>query len=280
MDSQGKSGSASTRDPGLAATPGMQRQRAQPADPGLTWARTGLSAAVQSLAPSCRHSHDRSRPPELAHHANVSRRRTLELLSAVTNAPPLEDPAGRGVEPVPKDPLWGPAGCFAHIFSELCNARKEPSRRGQPSAPGGSGDHGRLARRTAPRAGRAGAEWVSVVVGIASAPDLSIEIGAAAPSGGLDRVGITQEARAARAVRAVRGRVPRLVARARLLAVGGDPVAEHAEASGPVAGTQRARGGSAHGRGDTRAGWSTARPSGRRSGCPTTRPGAGDRALT
>jgi putative NADH-flavin reductase len=43
----------------------------QPADPGLTWAGTRLSAAVQSLAPICRHSHDRSRPPELAHHANV-----------------------------------------------------------------------------------------------------------------------------------------------------------------------------------------------------------------
>ena len=36
-------------------------------------------------------------------------------------------------------------------------------------------------------------------VGIVSAPDLSVEIGAAAPSGGLDHVGFSQEARAARA---------------------------------------------------------------------------------
>jgi hypothetical protein len=50
---------------------------------------------------------------------------------------------------------------------------------------------------------------------------LSVGIGAAAPSGGWDRVGFSQEARAARAVR---GRVPRLVDGARLLAIGGRPV--------------------------------------------------------
>ena len=52
---------------------------------------------------------------------------------------------------------------------------------------------------------RAGGD--SVVVGIVSAPDLSSEIGSAAPLGGLDHVGFSQEARAARAVR---GRLPRL----------------------------------------------------------------------
>jgi hypothetical protein len=51
-------------------------------------------------------------------------------------------------------------------------------------------------------------------VGIVSGPDLSAEIGAAAPSGGLDQVGFSQEARAARPVR---GGLSRLVARAWLL---------------------------------------------------------------
>ena len=48
-------------------------------------------------------------------------------------------------------------------------------------------------------------------------PTSSIEIGAAAPSGGLDHVGFSQEARGARAVRR---RIPSLLGRARLFAIG------------------------------------------------------------
>jgi hypothetical protein len=64
--------------------------------------------------------------------------------------------------------------------------------------------------------------------------------------GRFDHVGFSQEARA------VRGRVPRLAGRARLLAIGGHPVAGHAGPLGPVAGAQRARGRSAHRQGGER----------------------------
>lgn len=55
-------------------------------------------------------------------------------------------------------------------------------------------------------------------------PMVSVEIGAAAPSGGLDHVGISQ---AARAARPVRSGISRLVARARLLDTGPHQIVRH-----------------------------------------------------
>lgn len=82
----------------------------------------------------------------------------------------------------------------------------------------------------------------SVALGIASAPDLSIEGWGCRSVGRFGSCRISQEARAARTVC---GRIPRLVDRTRLLAICSRPVSDHAGAPGTVAGAQRARGRSA-----------------------------------
>jgi hypothetical protein len=88
-----------------------------------------------------------------------------------------------------------------------------------------------------------------LLVGIVSAPTCPLRLGLRLRREVWIMSGSRRKPRAAWPVR---GGLPRLVARARLLAVGGDPFADHAGAFGTLDGARRARGRAAHRRGRER----------------------------